>query len=224
MSDLVPALLAGAVTIAAPCMFVMLPVLFGVSIGQTSNTRPLMIALGFVTSFSVAALWLAIVTDIFDFDPNALRIVADVCLVGFGLAMMWPALFRWLSTRPPGLERSYAADGASGQCNVAGFLLGAALGLVWTPCAGPVLAPIPVVIARSDDASWESALLVAYAVGAAIPILAVAYGSQAVTTRVRGVARISPRLQRGFGLLVTAFAIMSYFQYDMRIMVWMAEL
>ena len=60
-----------------------------------------------------------------------------------------------------------------------------------------------------------------YAIGAAIPILAIAYGGQAVTTRVRSLAKISPRLQFGFGIVVIAFALASYFQYDTLIVAWL---
>ena len=222
MFDLVLALLAGIVTVAAPCMLVMLPILLGASVGQTSNVRPLMISLGFVMSFSAVTLWLSIATEIFDFDPNALRTIAAILLLGFGLPMIWPAPFERLSIWPGGFENGCsAADVASSQGDVAGFLLGTALGLVWTPCAGPVLGSILTVIATSDDTTWVSALLIAYAVGAAIPMLAVVYGGQAVTTRVRSIAQISPRLQQGFGVVVTVFAIASYFQYDTQIMAWL---
>lgn len=222
MFDLVLALLAGIVTVAAPCMLVMLPILLGASVGQTSNVRPLMISLGFVMSFSAVTLWLSIATEIFDLDPNALRTIAAVLLLGFGLPMIWRAPFERLSILPGGFENGCsAADVPSSEGDVAGFVLGTALGLVWTPCAGPVLGSILTVIATSDDTTWVSALLIAYAVGAAIPMLAVVYGGQAVTTRVRSIAQISPRLQRGFGVVVTAFAIASYFQYDTQITAWL---
>ncbi|WP_368734835.1 cytochrome c biogenesis CcdA family protein, partial [Klebsiella pneumoniae] len=70
---------------------------------------------------------------------------------------------------------------------------------VWTPCAGPVLGSILTLVATSRNLGWAGTLLVAYAIGAAIPMLAIAYGGQAATTRVRSLARISPRLQQGFG-------------------------
>ena len=86
-------------------------------------------------------------------------------------------------------------------------MLGTTLGLVWTPCAGPVLGSILTLVATSKDTAWASLLLVVYAIGAALPMLAIAYGGQAVTTRVRSIARISPRLQQGFGVVVIAFAV-----------------
>jgi cytochrome c-type biogenesis protein len=218
MLNLVLALLAGVVTVAAPCTLPMLPILLGASVGQTGKMRPAMIALGFVMSFSMVALLLGAITRVFDFDPNHLRNAAVVVLVGFGLLMIWPTPFEWLSIRIGGFTDHPAA---SRQGVIGGFVLGTTLGLVWTPCAGPVLGSILTVIATSKDTAWASLLLVVYAIGAALPMLAIAYGGQAVTTRVRRVARIAPRLQQGFGIVVIAFALLSYLQYDTLIVAWL---
>jgi cytochrome c-type biogenesis protein len=220
MLNLVLALLAGVVTIAAPCTLPMLPILLGASVGQIGKLRPALIALGFVISFSATALLLSAITRIFDFDPNVLRSAAAILLLGFGLLMIWPAPFEWLSIRINGIAGS-AGNAASRQGNIGGFVLGTTLGLVWTPCAGPVLGSILTVVATSKDAAWASTLLVVYAIGAAIPMLAIAYGGQAVTSRVRSIARISPKLQQAFGLVVIAFAVASYFQYDTLIVAWL---
>jgi cytochrome c-type biogenesis protein len=222
MLNLVLALLAGIVTIAAPCTLPVLPILLGASVGHTGNARPAMIALGFVVSFSAVALLLSALTRVFDFDPNVLRTAAAILLFGFGLLMIWPAPFEWLSIRLGGLISGSAANGASARPGaLGGFVLGTTLGLVWTPCAGPVLGSILTVVATSTDTAWASLLLVIYAIGAAIPMLAIAYGGQAVTTQVRSIARISPKLQQGFGVVVIAFAIASYFQYDTLIVAWL---
>jgi cytochrome c biogenesis protein CcdA len=221
MLDLVLALLAGIVTIAAPCTLPVLPILLGASVGHTGRVRPAMIALGFVISFSAVALLLSAITRIFDFDPNILRSGAAILLLGFGLLMIWPAPFEWLSIRIGSLNNINADRAVTRQGNFGGFVLGTTLGLVWTPCAGPVLGSILTIVATSKDTAWASALLVVYAVGAAIPMLAIAYGGQAVTTRVRSIARISPKLQQGFGVVVIAFAIASYFQYDTLIVAWL---
>jgi cytochrome c-type biogenesis protein len=222
MFNLVLALLAGVVTVAAPCTLPMLPILLGASVGQTGRVRPAMIALGFVLSFSATALLLSAITRIIHFDPNVLRSAAAVLLLGFGLLMVWPAPFEWLSIRIGGqLNGGSAGNTRPHQGNVGGFVLGTTLGLVWTPCAGPVLGSILTIVATSSDTAWASALLVVYAMGAAIPMLAIAYGGQAITNRVRGVARISPRLQQGFGIVVIAFAVLSYFQYDTLVVAWL---
>ena len=218
MLNLVLALLAGIVTVAAPCTLPMLPILLGASVGQSGKLRPAMIALGFVVSFSAAALLLSAITRSFDFDPNGLRTGAAILLLGFGLLMVWPAPFEWLSIRVNGWT---AGTVATRQGAFGGFVLGTTLGLVWTPCAGPVLGSILTVVATSGDTAWASVQLIVYAIGAAIPMLAIAYGGQAVTARVRSFARISPRLQQGFGVVVIAFAVLSYFQYDTLIVAWL---
>src|SRR5258708_24454574 len=136
MFNLVLALLAGVVTIAAPCTLPMLPILLGASVGHTGKTRPALIALGFVLSFSAAALLLSAITRVFDFDPNHLRTGAAILLLGFGLLMIWPAPFEWLSIRINGLT-SATGTTASHQGNIGGLVLGSTRGLVCAPCAGP---------------------------------------------------------------------------------------
>src|SRR5258706_3327030 len=140
MFNLVLALLAGVVTIAAPCTLPMLPILLGASVGQTSKARPALIALGFVISFSAAALLLSAITRIFDFDPNVLRTGAAVLLLGFGLLMIWPTPFEWLTVRIGGLTNSNSTDStASPPGNIRGFVLCNTPGPGWTPLAGPAL-------------------------------------------------------------------------------------
>jgi cytochrome c-type biogenesis protein len=216
----VVALLAGAATITAPCTLPVLPILLGASVAQTSTARPLLIALGFVTSFSGVAIIFGAVTQVLGVDQNALRALAVPVLICFGLLMLWPRPFEWLVAQARGLighPDRHADQTPVG--NVSGFFLGTTLGLVWTPCAGPVLGSILTIIATSQHLRWEALLLVAYAIGAAVPMLAIAYGGQFVTTRVRSVARVSQRVQQGFGLLVIAFALAMYFQYDTSITV-----
>ena len=219
MLNLIFALLAGIVTVAAPCTLPMLPILLGASVGQRSTSRPAMIAFGFVISFSATALLLSAITRVFDFDPNILRNAAAILLLGFGLLMIWPKPFEWLAIRFGGLTSGAARH----EGNIGGFVLGTTLGLVWTPCAGPVLGSILTVVATSKDTAWASLLLIVYATGAAIPMLVIAYGGQAVTTRVRSIARISPRLQQGFGVVVIGFALLAYFQYDTQVVAWLTS-
>jgi cytochrome c biogenesis protein CcdA len=222
--NLLLAALAGVVTIVAPCTLPVLPILLGASVGQTSKLRPAFIAAGFVMSFAIVALVLSALTRMFDFDPNVLREGAAVLLAIFGLLMIWPAPFERLSILLAGLM---PAGGTSAPRDsrslLGGFILGTTLGLVWTPCAGPVLGSILTVVATSKDTAWASVLLIAYAVGAAIPMLVIAYGGQAVTGRVRGLARIAPRLQQGFGVIVIAFAAATYFQYDTLAVAWLTQ-
>ncbi len=221
MLDLMFALLAGILTIAAPCTLPVLPILLGASIGRPGRLRPAMIALGFVISFSATALLLGAITQAFDFDPSVLRSAASILLLGFGLLMLWPAPFEWLSSRLNGWLDLGASNTARSEGALGGLLLGSTLGLVWTPCAGPVLGSILTLVATSRNLAWASTLLVAYAIGAALPMLGIAYGGQAATARVRSFARLAPRLQQAFGVVVIGFALAAYFQYDTLIVAWL---
>jgi cytochrome c-type biogenesis protein len=224
MVTLVFALLAGIVTVAAPCTLPVLPILFGASIGQTRKARPVFIALGFVASFTVVAIVFSAITQIVGIDADRLRTVAIGLLLVFGFLMLWPRPFEWLAARAGDLlNRVHRTPIRAQSGNLGGFVLGTTLGLVWTPCAGPVLASILTVIATAPHIEWEALLLIVYAVGAAVPMLAIAYGGQFVTTRVRSIARVSHRLQQGFGVLVIVFAGAMYLQYDVLITAWFSQ-
>ena len=223
MLTVLVALLAGTLTVAAPCTLPVLPILLGASVAQSSNARPVFIALGFVTSFSGVAITFSAITQILGVDQNTLHAIAVPILLGFGLLMLWPRPFEWLVAHARSLVgRTDRAAGRTHGGNIGGFFLGTTLGLVWTPCAGPVLGSILTVIATSPHIRWEALLLVVYTIGAAVPMLAIAYGGQFVTTRLRSVARVSHRLQQGFGVLVIVFAVAMYFQYDTFITAWVS--
>ena len=221
MISILLSFLAGAATIAAPCTLPVLPILLGASIGSAHGTRPIFIALGFVASFAAVALVFSVFTHGIGIEPETLRALAVLLLLTFGCLLIWPRSWTWVSTRlgSLGFSRLEAAQrpGALG-----GLVLGLALGAVWTPCAGPVLAATLTLIATSQDLAWGGVLLCVYAVGAAIPLLAIAYGGQFASTRVRSIARIAPRLQQGFGVLVIACATAIHFQYDTLITAWLS--
>ena len=225
MTALLLALAAGALTVAAPCILPMLPILLGASVGQTSRARPAFITLGFVLSFSVVALLFGAFAQSLGASQEVLRQVAIVLLVLFGALMISPRPFELLAARMGGLiNRADAAGRRAGAGNRGGFVLGMTLGVVWTPCAGPVLGSILTVVATSDRLGWSALLLVAYALGAGVPMLAIAYGGQYVTTRVRSVVRYAHRLQQAFGVVVILIAVALYYQYDTVVTVWLANL
>lgn len=218
------ALLAGMLTIAAPCTLPVLPILLGGSIGQTGRFRPFFIVLGFVTSFATAVLVFSAIGEVIGIDQNTLRDFAAVLLILFGILLLWPRLLHLVVARSRALvPRSTRGPVRSWGGNVGGFALGTTLGLVWTPCAGPILASILVVIATSPGFSSGALLLLAYAIGAALPMLAIAYGGQIATTRARSIARVSGRLQQGFGAVIICFAVALYYQYDAPVTAWLSN-
>jgi len=222
MPDLLLALFAGMLTIAAPCTLPVLPILLGASIGRRAGARPAFIAAGFVVSFAFVALALNAVATALHFDPDALRMAGLVLLVVFGALMIWPAAFERLAARLTGPGVALHSITAA-PTNLGGFMLGTTLGLIWTPCAGPVLGAILTAVATSPDHAHGALLLLTYTIGAALPMLAVAYGGQAISTRLRSVAPYTVRLQQAFGVIVIAFALSAFLQYDAIALAWLGQ-
>jgi cytochrome c biogenesis protein CcdA len=219
-------LLAGISTIASPCVLPILPILLGTAVAQSSRVRPLFIVAGFVLSFAALGMLLGVVSSQLELAQEALRLVALAMLALSGLLQLWPAPYRWLMARLEGPLQRVGAGVAGAEPNpgnAGGFLLGVSLGAVWTPCAGPVLASILALVAKAQDVQWSALLLVMYALGAGIPMLAIAYGGQFMRGRVRQVARHSVRLQKVFGLLVVVTAAAIYFHYDVLAYAWLAD-
>ncbi len=217
MLQILFALLAGVLTIAAPCILPLLPIILGSSVGQQNKTRPLFIVLGFVLSFALASFFLSVLVLSFGLSPNSLRNIAIVLLAVFAMFMIWPKPFEILTAKMNGFVNRANQVGQSKSGNFGAFFLGLVLGVIWTPCAGPVLGSILTLIATQGSAGKSAVLLIAYAIGAGIPMLLIAYLGQIATTMVRSISKYSVRLQQFFGVLILLLAIAMYFQYDTKI-------
>lgn len=209
------ALVAGALTIGAPCILPLLPILLATTVGRSGKTRPLFIVAGFIVAFAVAALTLSYLVTSLMIAPDALRTVAVIGLLIFGLFMVFPFIFEKLTFKLGALvNKADTVSRSAGEGKFGAFVLGLLLGIIWTPCAGPVLGTILTLIATSSDFGRAGILLTAYAIGAGLPMLIIAYGSQYVTTKVQAIARHSRLIQRIFGLIIILLAIAMYFGYD----------
>lgn len=97
------------------------------------------------------------------------------------------------------------------------------LGAVWTPCAGPVLASILTLVASQPHWSQAAGLLALYSLGAALPMLGIAYGGQWALTRVRTLARHMHRLQQVMGVVVALVGLLTFLQYDTLVTLWLSD-
>jgi cytochrome c biogenesis protein CcdA len=223
MSSLALALAAGVATVAAPCILPVLPIVLGSSIGQRDSLRPLLIVAGFIVSFSAVALLFSASSEALALPADTLRQTAVVLLGLFGVLMLWRWPLDQLMQRFGAVfDAANALGQRAGQGHAGAVLLGVTLGVVWTPCAGPVLGAILTLIATESDARQTGPLLLAYAFGAGLPMLAIAYGGQIASTRVRQLARYSRRLQQLFGMLILLTAIAMQGQYDLQLALWLS--
>lgn len=231
------ALLAGMLTIASPCVLPLLPVLLGTALERPDRWRPVFVVAGFVLAFAGLGIALSVLSNLNASVHDAVRHASIALLALFGLVRIWPQPYDWLIARVGGplqqlafrMSNGGGGDRADNQRSAnsghaSGFMLGLSLGAVWTPCAGPVLASILVLAAKAQNLTQSSTLLLVFAIGAGIPMLAIAYGGQAIAQRVRGWSRYTQRLQQGFGVLLVLTAAAIYFQYDILAYAWISGL
>jgi cytochrome c biogenesis protein CcdA/thiol-disulfide isomerase/thioredoxin len=196
------ALVAGAGTALSPCVLPVLPALL--SAGATGGRRrPVGIALGLAATFTVTIVGLASVIDGVGLGPGVTRTLAVVVLIGFGVVVAVPSLAARLEAPLGRLAR--LGPRGQGDGFASGLLVGAALGFVYAPCAGPILA---AVIAVGAASSRTVPVGLAFALGSALVLLALSLGGRALAGRLRTAGR-GPGLKRALAavLIVTGIAM-----------------
>jgi cytochrome c biogenesis protein CcdA/thiol-disulfide isomerase/thioredoxin len=203
------ALVAGAGTALSPCVLPVLPALLSAgAIG--GRRRPVGIVLGLALTFTITIVGLASVIDGVGLGPGATRTLAVVVLIGFGVVVAVPALSARLEAPLARLARFGPTDAGDGFAS--GLLVGGALGFVYAPCAGPILA---AVIAVGAASSRTVPVGVAFALGSALVLLALALGGRALAGRVRFAGR-GPGLQRALAVVLILTGIAMATNLDVR--------
>jgi cytochrome c biogenesis protein CcdA/thiol-disulfide isomerase/thioredoxin len=189
--------LAGVITAVSPCILPVLPiVLAGGASG--SGRRPFAIIAGLVVSFTVFTLAASSLLSALGLPQDVLRNLAIAMLFVLAATLLFPRI-GFLLERPLAFMTRRRGGNLGG-----GFVLGVSLGLVFVPCAGPVLATITALSAQ-HRISFDTVLLtLAYAVGAAVPMLLIALGGQRVARRMRAQ---SLNFRRAMGVLLAGAAV-----------------
>jgi len=190
---------AGLITALSPCVLPVLPVLLAGS-AAGGPRRPYAIVAGLVVSFTLSVLFAAWLLDLLGLPLDVLRNVALALLFLVAATLIFPR-FGLLVERP--LARFTRR---SGKDVGRGFLLGASLGLVMVPCAGPVLAAVAVVAASREVGIDALLLTLAYSLGHAVPLLVFAIGGQRAG-RLAAVRTHAVALRRGLGVVIAATAL-----------------
>ena len=213
--------LSGIVTILSPCILPILPIVLSSS-ATNQKARPLGLIAGLIVSFSIFTLIVAKLVSLLGISANALRLLSVVLLILIGLTMLIPTLtvlFDRLVGFLPGLVKADTQGSGFGQ----GFLTGATLGLVWAPCAGPILSAV-IIVAATQTLTLNSALVVfAYSIGVGIPLLVITYGGRAIIQRIRILSGNLLRIQQVFGVLVILTALLIGFNLDTQLTAWLTS-
>ena len=202
-------LAAGSLTTLSRCVFPLLPLVLGGAV-RGNRWSPLMMGLGMVVSFAAVGMLLGMLGPALGIDGDSVRIGGAVLMLGFAAVMLVPVLgdrfSGWMLPIASVAQRASAR--LDGQSPISALALGAVLGLVWSPCSGPLLGSALTLVASEGGLVRGGVVLAVFGLGAAIPLVLVAHASRSGFERARGwvLARVAG-LRRGFALLLAALGL-----------------
>ena len=219
---LIFSLLSGVVTVLSPCVLPVLPIVLSSS-AASGKRRPLGVITGLIISFSFFTLAISQIVRWLGLSAQTLRILAITVIGLLGLSMIVPKFNEWVERALSFIPRMANNKPRQGSGFWPGFLTGLSLGLVWAPCAGPILASV-TALAATQQISFASVLVVvAYAVGAGIPLLAIAYGGRSLINKVPALSNNLGRVQQVFGVVMILTAFLIAVNVDVMVTAWLTD-
>ena len=216
---------AGALTTLSPCVFPLLPVIVGGAV-QRHRAAPVAMGLGMAITFTLIGLLVGGLGGSLSLAPDDVRRVGAWLLLAFGVVMLVPLLERRFSNLMTPLASSANAASArlDGSALIGAFALGGLLGLVWSPCAGPLLGSTLALVATAGGAARGAFLLGLFGLGAALPLVAAAYASRAGFGRVRAwVLAHASGAKRAMGALLLLVGVLILTGGDHAIEAWVND-
>jgi len=200
--DIGLAFLEGLALIVSPCILPVLPLVLAASV-EGGRRRPYGIIIGFVLAFSLFALVSRQIVLALGIDLDVIKNVSLVLLALFGLVLLSARLSEKFSAATQGAA-NYGNNLASkgGEGLLSGVLIGALIGLVWTPCAGPILAAVLVQVIRQQSDLAGNLIIVAFALGAGVPMFIIALTGRKIMKKLGFLTRHAEAVRRGFGVLI----------------------
>ena len=204
------AFLAGIITAISPCVLPVLPILLAGSAASADRRRPYAIVTGLVVSFTTFTLAGAALLSALGLPEDLLRNIAIAALLVLAASLLSRRV-AWILERPfLFLTRQRVGHDSNG------FVVGLSVGLVFVPCAGPVLAAV-TALAASGEITFRIVLVTAaYAIGAALPMLAIAIGGQRLGSGMKMVRTHAAAARKVAGVVVLATALAIAFDVDQR--------
>ena len=206
------ALIAGAGTAITPCVLPVVPALLASS-ATGGRRRPIGIVVGLGVTFTIAIVLLAQLVKGVGLASGAARTLAIVVLIVFGVALLIPDLTARIEAPLSRLGRFGPKTRGTGFWS--GLGVGAALGFVCAPCAGPILAAVTSVSASSGANARVVLVAISYAVGLSAVLLVYAFAGRAVIDRIRRVGR-GNSINRALGVILLATGVLMIFNVDVR--------
>ena len=204
--------IAGAATAVSPCVLPVLPV--ALSAGATGgHRRPAGIVAGLTVSFTFAIVALVYVIDALGLPDDLLRNLAIVVLLLFGVTLLVPSLSARIEGYLSRLASRFQPKPGTGDGFWSGVVVGASLGLVYAPCAGPILAGVITVSASQPFTAGRLAVALAYGLGSAAVLYLLMIGGRRL---IGPLSSRVPRFQAIMGGIMVVFALLMLGQYDLK--------
>lgn len=204
--------LAGIVTVLSPCILPVLPIILSSSLSGASR-RPIGVIIGFIVSFTFFTLFLSILVKSLGISADLLRLFAVIVILFFGISLLHPKTQVVLEKLFSGLAR-FVPQTSRREGFVGGILVGLSIGLLWTPCVGPILASV-ISLAITGSVSFDAFFItLAYSLGTAIPMFVIVKSGRSLFIKMPWLATRTQMIQKVFGTLMILTAIAIIFNFD----------
>jgi cytochrome c biogenesis protein CcdA/thiol-disulfide isomerase/thioredoxin len=197
----------GLALIASPCILPVLPLIFSTSMDGGRN-RPFGIITGFIVAFALFALLSRELVFLFDVNLNYIKNGSLILLALLGIIMLSEKLSEYFSHLTQKISLDVGnVSAVSKNGFLSGLFVGGLIGLVWTPCAGPILAAVLVQVIRQQNDISAILLILAFAIGAGIPMLLISLTGRKLMTKLSFFKVHANIIRKTLGILILVAVI-----------------
>lgn len=210
------ALLAGILSVLSPCVLPLLPIVLGTAASE-HRLGPVALAIGLALSFVAIGIFVATIGFAIGLDTDIFRMIAGALLVLIGLVLIVPKLQELVATfASPISSWASARFGGGGGSGLTGqFGVGVLLGAVWSPCVGPTLGAAAVLASQGKDLGQVAATMLAFGIGAALPLLVLGMLSRQMMLNLRGrMMSAGGPMKAALGALLVGVGLLVVTGYD----------
>lgn len=181
------AFLAGVLSILSPCVLPLLPIVLGAAASE-HRLGPAALAAGLAVSFTAIGLFVATIGFAAGIDTGVFRMISAMLLIAVGVVLLVPRLQEQfaLAAAPVSNWAGNYTDNFTPGSLAGQFGLGVLLGAVWSPCVGPTLGAASILAAKGENLAQVALTMLAFGVGAALPLLLLGLVSREAMMRWRG--------------------------------------
>lgn len=200
--EVILSFLEGFALIASPCILPILPLMLSASI-DGGKWRPFGIIVGFVFSFTAFAMLSRKIVSSLGINLELIKYGSLLLLFLFGLVLLSEKLstiFNNKTSAFANLGNKLTTNSKDGF--LSGIIVGSCIGLVWTPCAGPILATVLVQIIRQESDFQALLLIFAFSIGAALPMFIISLTGRKIMSKLNFLTNNTAKLRKIFGILI----------------------